>query len=131
MRGNEGLTEQIVRDTLSRMVHYYGIEALCKRLGIKSYCGLRLQVVRYRIPIYKRRCRIGKMKFARDILYSNDLLLMTWELEQARKTQETWISDHQAALESRRDAHQKRQAVLRMPKRPFTYKRQYLDSKSA
>jgi hypothetical protein len=111
------------------MQHYYGIKALCKRLGIKSYCGLRLQVVRYKIPIYKRRCRIGKMKFASDILYSNDLLLMTWELDQARMTQETWISDLDKQLDNRRVAHRQRRAGSSLPCR--SYKRQYLDNSAA
>ena len=113
------------------MQHYYGIEALCQRLGIASYSGLRLQVARARVPIYQRFCKRGKMKFPKNILYSNELLLMTWELEQARMNQERCIAAHELRLESRREAHHARQAVLRMPKRPFTYKRQYLDSKSA
>ena len=110
------------------MMHYYGIAQLCKRLGIKSYTGLRLQVVRYKIPIYKRRCRIGKMKFACDILYSNDLLLLAWELDQARKVQESWLAESEAQLENRRVAHRQRKLNSGLPCR--SYKRLYLDSNS-
>ena len=68
------------------------------------------------------------MKFASDILYSNDLLLMTWELDQARKTQEDWISHADAQLENRRVAHRQRRVGSGLPCR--SYKRQYLDNNS-
>lgn len=71
------------------------------------------------------------MKWAKDVLYSNELLLMTWELEQARILQSAYTAAHDVTVERRREAHHARQAVLRMPKRPFTYKRQYLDAESA
>jgi len=108
------------------MQHYYGIEALCKRLGVASYSGLRLQVARAKVPIYQRFCKRGKMKFPKNILYSNELLLMTWELEQARKNQERFISGLEAQHENRRVAHKQRKVASGLPCR--SYRRQYLDN---
>ena len=111
------------------MQHYYGIEALCKRLGVKSYTGLRLQVVRAKIPIYRRFCKIGKMRYPRYILYSNDLLLLTWELDQARMIREDYAKAADDSLEKRRVAHRQRKVASGLPCR--SYKRQYLDNSAA
>jgi hypothetical protein len=65
------------------------------------------------------------MKFPRHILYSNELLIMAWELDQARKVQEDFIAVHDAALEGRRVAHANTRKAKGFPCR--SYRRQYLD----
>jgi hypothetical protein len=67
------------------MTHYWTTRQIMERLAITSKKTLYEWITRKGLPVFKRRPR-GR---AHDVVYSNELLLLTWELTQARKYRET------------------------------------------
>ena len=87
------------------MQHYWGAEQLQARMGLKSYSGLQGLIAREHLPVYRRVKKIPGDR-PRRVLYSNELLLTTWELAQARLEAERMQGYRDKKNQSRRDARQ-------------------------
>ena len=87
------------------MVHYWGSVAIQLRLGLKSYSGLQGLIAREHLPVY-RRVQKKHGERPRRVLYTNDLLLTTWELGQARIEAEQAQARISRKNQQRRDARE-------------------------
>jgi hypothetical protein len=67
------------------MIHYWTTTAIMNRLGIGSRKTLYDWIMRKGLPVFKRRPR-GR---AHDVVYSNERLILGWEMAQARAYRES------------------------------------------
>ena len=64
------------------MQHYWGAQAICDRIGYKCSGRLPLLIRTFHVPAYKRR----NPKVPTNLTYySNEALLIRWELDQAKR----------------------------------------------
>ena len=110
---------------LEAMRHYWGIDALLERLGLGSHNAMLNAISLHGVPIFKKRHPQKDGHRARTMLYSNEAMLLAWELASAKLHRDkiTEMLDKRSVTDgrtSRRAAHYragKKQASL--PNKPL------------
>ena len=89
------------------MEHYWGAKQICDRIGYRSSGKLHDLILKYHIPAYKRH---HPQKRNLTVYYSNEAMLMKWDLTRAQQARERLIAESElrAATRAEKDRHSPR-----------------------
>ena len=89
------------------MQHYWGAKAICDRIGYRNSGRLIDLILKYHVPAYKRH---HPLKRNLTVYYSNDDLLLKWDLARAQQARERLIAEREQrqALKQEKDRHSPR-----------------------
>jgi len=74
------------------MAEYYGLKAISKRMGYKSQASIYRSLLPHGFPMFRKR-RPGSPRFTQCPWYTNDDMILAWELSQAKIQCEAFQSE--------------------------------------
>jgi hypothetical protein len=86
------MTQEPFTISLPYTNHYWGADAIMKRVDVRSSTQLRKLIVVDRLPVIKRWVRRPPRRAVR-MLYTNDMMILAWELALAQRYHDELYAD--------------------------------------